>query len=85
MIATEIKSPLTNLQLELLKLFAQEVNEGDLLAIRQLIATYFANKAMDIADAVWERDGWTEEKAHKLAHTRLRVANNTEQLHEGNH
>jgi len=65
----EIKSPLTNLQLELLKLFAQDVKEEDLLAIRQIIAAYFANKAMDLADNVWDRDNWTDEKIHQLAHS----------------
>ena len=65
-----MKSPLSNLQFELLKLFAQEVKEEDLLAIRQLIANYFADKAMNLADAVWEQEKWTEEKAHQLAHTR---------------
>lgn len=84
MTTLEIKSPLTNLQFELLKLFAQEVKEEDLLAIRQLIASYFANKAMDLADAVWEQEKWTEEKAHQLAHTRLR-AEPSEHLHESSH
>ncbi|MBK7871371.1 MAG: hypothetical protein IPJ74_12205 [Saprospiraceae bacterium] len=45
-----LQTPLSNLQLELLKLFAQNVAEEDLIAIRQLIARYFAEKAMDAAD-----------------------------------
>jgi hypothetical protein len=84
MTTLEIKSPLSNLQFELLKLFAQEVKEEDLLAIRQLIANYFADKAMNLADAVWEQEKWTEEKAHQLAHTRLR-AEPSEHLHESSH
>ena len=84
MTTLEIKSPLSNLQFELLKLFAQEVKEEDLLAIRQLIANYFADKAMNLADAVWEQEKWTEEKAHQLAHTRLR-AESSEHLHESSH
>lgn len=69
MTGLQTKAPLTNLQFELLQLFAQEVKEEDLLAIRQLIANYFANKAMDLADAVWEQENWSEEKAHQLAHS----------------
>jgi len=84
MTGLQAKTPLTNLQFELLNLFAQEVKEEDLLAIRQLIANYFANKAMDLADAVWEQEKWTEEKAHQLAHTRLR-AKSSEHLHESSH
>lgn len=64
--------PLTNLQLELLKVFSREVSEEDLLEIRRFLARMFAEKAMDAADAVWERDGWTEEKAIKLSYTHLR-------------
>ncbi len=56
-----VKQPLTNLQLELLKVFAREVPEQDLLEIRQLLAQYFAEKAMDLADEAWEEQGYTEE------------------------
>jgi len=67
------RTPLSNLQREILKLFAQNVPDEDLIAIRQLIARYFAEKAMDIADQVWETHGWTEEDAHRLAHTKMRT------------
>lgn len=66
-------TPLSNLQRELLRLFAQNVPEKDLIAIRQLIARYFAEKAMDLADQAWESKGWTEEDAYKLAHTKMRT------------
>lgn len=57
-----VKQPLTNLQLELLKVFAREIPEKDLLEIRQLLAQYFAEKAMDLADEAWEQQGYTEEE-----------------------
>jgi len=69
-----IQQPLSNLQLELLRLFSQEVEEQDLHAIKQLIAKYFAEKAMDAADKVWDEKGWTEEDSHRLAHTRMRTS-----------
>jgi hypothetical protein len=37
--------PLSNLQLSLLKLYANGVSEADLLAINDLIVQYFAKKA----------------------------------------
>ena len=55
------KQPLTNLKLELLKLFARDLPEQDLLAIRQMLIQYFAKKSMDLADEVWEEKGWTKE------------------------
>jgi len=57
---TTIKQPLTELQLELLKLFARDVEERDLIEIKKLLIQYFANKAMDTADKVWEQNKWTE-------------------------
>ncbi|MCB9352650.1 MAG: hypothetical protein H6573_34970 [Lewinellaceae bacterium] len=70
---TSQPAPLTNLQLELLKLFAQNVGDEDLIAIRRLIARYFAEKAMDLADQAWEEKGWTDEDAARMAHTKMRT------------
>ncbi|MFN7120002.1 MAG: hypothetical protein ACK4TA_24625 [Saprospiraceae bacterium] len=61
MSAQTIPQPFTNLQLELLKLYAREVSEEDLLEIRRLLAQYFMDKASDLADQIWEEKGLTEE------------------------
>ena len=53
--------PLTNLQRELLDLFATDVPEEDLLAIQRLLARYFAAKATAEMDAFVEREGLTSE------------------------
>ncbi len=50
---------LTNLQRELLKLFAQQVSEADLQNIRTLIGQYFAQRLTGLADHAWEKQGWT--------------------------
>ena len=76
---TSETAPLSNHQRELLKLFAKNVSEEDLIAIRQLIARYFAEKAMDLADQVWEEKGWTEEDAIRLANTKMRTPYNPNQ------
>ena len=57
-----IPQPFTNLQLELLKLYARSVPEQDLLEIKRLLAQYFMDKASDLADKIWEEKGLTEEK-----------------------
>lgn len=41
----QTKTPLTNLQIELLKLFDYELSEEQLIEIRKLLSTYFAEKA----------------------------------------
>ena len=54
-----IQQPFSNLQLELLKLYADNVSETDLVAVQQLLAHYFAEKAITEADAIWEAKGYT--------------------------
>ncbi len=69
----ERQEPMSNLQLELLKLYSQKVSDIDLLNIKQMIAEYFAQKAMDLADQIWEEKGWTKEDSERLAKTRMRT------------
>ncbi len=66
------KQPLTNLQLELLKLYSRKVSEQDLQSIKKMLAQYFANKAMYLADQTWENNNWTEEDAERLSNEHLR-------------
>ena len=42
-------------------------------AIRRLIADFFAERATARANEVAEREGWTDEDFHRLAHTHLRT------------
>jgi hypothetical protein len=60
--AQTIPQPLSNLQLELLKLYARNVSEQDLVQIKLILGQYFADKASDLADKVWEEKNLTEEK-----------------------
>ncbi|TAK42005.1 MAG: hypothetical protein EPO28_07830 [Saprospiraceae bacterium] len=68
-----LKSPLNNIQLELLKLFSRELKEEDLLAIKRLLVRYLAEKATRLADEVWEEKGWTNEDMKRFAHTHMRT------------
>lgn len=58
---TSIQQPFSNLQLELLKLYAGNVEEEDLLQIRELLARFFFEKAKDAADKAWEEKNLTEQ------------------------
>ena len=71
-------APLSKLQRQMLKLFALEVPEEDLIAIQQLIARYFAEKAMDLADQSWDEKGWSEEDASRLLDIKMRTPYRTE-------
>jgi hypothetical protein len=50
MITLDAPKTFSNLQKELLKLYAANVGEDDLLAIRLMISKYFANKASSAVD-----------------------------------
>jgi alkylhydroperoxidase/carboxymuconolactone decarboxylase family protein YurZ len=54
--------PLTNVQLELLKVFALGVTDEEVLEIRRMLARYFMQKAVTGATKVWEERGYTAEQ-----------------------
>ena len=54
MSAPAASQPFSNVQLEILKLFADKVADEDLVAIKELISRYFFEKAKDEADKIWE-------------------------------
>lgn len=54
--------PLTNVQLELLKVFAMGVSEEEVVEIRRLLARYFMSKAVHEATKVWAEKGYTAEQ-----------------------
>lgn len=56
-----LAKPLTNLQYELLKFFQYEVQEQELMDIKQLLAEYFAKKTMDEMDKHWQENNLSNE------------------------
>ncbi|MCP4219306.1 MAG: hypothetical protein GY765_32025 [bacterium] len=52
---------LTNLQLELLKLFKYNLDETQLLEVKDLLARHFAEKATAETDKVWDEKGLTND------------------------
>ena len=60
------KQNFTNVQKELLKLYAREVSEKELLEIRQLLVNYFAKKAIVNADKVWDKNEYDEDWVYRM-------------------
>ncbi|GAB2575640.1 hypothetical protein [Spirosoma areae] len=69
----QTSQPLSNLQLELLKVFSRNVPDEDLKAIKALLSNYFAQKAAQLADDVWDQEGFTEEKMNEWRQRHLRT------------
>jgi len=52
---------MSNLQLELLRLYGNGVSEESLREIKMIFAKHFADKATDAMDKVWNEKGLTEQ------------------------
>lgn len=74
----ETATKLSNIQLELLKLYANHVSDEDILAIKRLIALYFAEKAIQEADRLWGEKGWTQETMREWLSTKMRTRYNAQ-------
>ncbi len=57
--------PLSNLQLELLKLYSTNLNQQDLVELKTLLANYFAQKAIKEADKIWDEKELSNEDMKK--------------------
>jgi hypothetical protein len=56
---------LSNLQLELLKLYSTNLAQSDLVEIKRILANYFAQKAISGADKIWDEKGLTNQDMKK--------------------
>jgi len=64
---------LTNLQLELLKIFSYQLNQQQLTDIKNLLANYFAEQATQEMDKLWEENNWDNNTMEEWANEHLRT------------
>ena len=54
--STTIKSrTLSNVQMELIKLYSTDLECGDLMEVKKILANHFAQKAINEADNIWDQ------------------------------
>jgi len=63
---------LTNVQLEILKLFQYNLPEQQLVEIKNILAKYFAKTATDEMDKLWIENNWTNDTMKDWASEHLR-------------
>ena len=68
-----INYPLSNMQIELLKLFSRDIEESDLKDIKRLIISYLSNRLFDKTNELWDEQNLTNEDMEKLLNTHLRT------------
>lgn len=67
-----IKQPLSVTQLEILKVFSYNLSNEELVEFKQHIANYFAKKAIEGANKVWEDKKWSNEDVERMLNTKMR-------------
>jgi len=68
----ESSSKLSNLQLELLKIFQYDLSDAQLLDIKQMLSKYFAEKSTQEMDKLWEEKGWSDKTMEDWSNQHLR-------------
>ncbi|PWK78269.1 hypothetical protein LX99_02109 [Mucilaginibacter oryzae] len=63
---------LTNMQLELLKLFPYNLPEKQLAEIKDILAQYFAKSATEEMDRLWDEYNWDAETMESWSKEHLR-------------
>lgn len=62
---SEIKLPLNNVQMELMKLYSTGMSEADLDELKNVLAKFYADKTIGVANKVWDEKGLTNEDMDK--------------------
>lgn len=57
-----------NLQLELIKLYSTDLDYQELLSIKQILADFFANKAIKEADKIWDEQNLSDQVMESWLH-----------------
>ncbi len=68
-----VKQPFSNAQLELLKAFSHNLSESDLIELKQVLAQFFAQRAIKEADRVWDEKGWTAGDMERMLQQKMRT------------
>lgn len=64
---------LSNLQLELLKIFSFDISDEQLLEIKSILVNYFADKITNDIDQLFEGEGWGLEKIEEWQKEHMRT------------
>jgi hypothetical protein len=60
-------SVISNMQKELLKLYATNIPDEQLKEIKLLLSNYFADKATTEVDELWDKNKWNEQTMNQWA------------------
>lgn len=56
----ELKFPFTNVQIELMKLYSTNLSDKDLEDLKNVLAKFYADKAISGANEIWDNQNLTD-------------------------
>ncbi|MEM6316761.1 MAG: hypothetical protein AAF960_03780 [Bacteroidota bacterium] len=71
---SNLTGKLSNVQLELIKLFATDVSNEELVELKKILLEFKFNRVTAMADELWEQKGWTEKDMDNLLKIHMRTA-----------
>ena len=63
--------PLTNVQMELLKLFSTNMSDEEVIELKDVIAKFYAEKSIALANDIWDKRGLTNDDMDKWLNKKL--------------
>ena len=64
---------LSNAQIELLKLLADNLSEAELADLKKILLAFKLQRVVQLADKVWEEKGWSQETMDQFLQTHMRT------------
>ena len=62
---SELNYPLSNAQIELMKLFSTNLSDIELAELKIVLTRFYADKATSEADRIWDEKGLTDQDMEK--------------------
>jgi hypothetical protein len=64
---------LSNAQIELLKLLADNLSEAELADLKKILLAFKLQRVVQLADKIWEEKGWSQETMDQFLQTHMRT------------
>ncbi len=68
---SQITLPLSNVQQELLKLYSKGVSDEELEELKLILAKFYAEKSIKLANEVWDEKGYTDKDMDRILNGEL--------------
>jgi hypothetical protein len=64
---------LSNAQIEILKLFADNLSPAELADLKKILLAYKLQRVVELADQIWDKKGWSQETMDQFMKTHMRT------------